>query len=309
MISQRAWPPYFSGPLLMSESFAKSLKFFIILLFLTFHSENSLAANQVDFEWEVIEGAKLYQVEIKNNKGEIQPLKSKNAAFSVSMSPGKYLIHGRVSDDNNQVSPWSPWKGFDIPPGKIKIIEHPQKEMKIGNNSYLSSVPVSWAPVDGAHNYSVAIIDATGKVMISSVVKNPRIRLQLRPGLYSVRIKARTLDELESEPFQSSEPFLVQNIPVEPPTNVILDDTKNTLTFGSAPGTSIIAKLEMQYFLSENWQTINRKIKATSSLDWLKNLKPGKYRITLISQNAFGEVSTPIIKEFIRKPSDGVLPD
>lgn len=277
--------------------------FLIILL-----SNSVFAANRVEFEWEIIDGATLYQVEIKNNKGEIKKSKSKSAAFAINLPPGKYEIHGRVLDDSEHFSPWSPWKSFDVPPNKIKMIQLPPKENKVVAHSYLSSIPIEWEATEGAANYLIEITDTQGKIVSSKVVVHPTIRLKVRPGLYSLKITAKTADDLSSEPYQSADPFLVQNIPVDPPQKVEINVEKNSGTFEAATGTTVSATFEIQKFLSEAWQSLPVKTDGSKKIMWMNDLKPGRYRVTLIGKNSFGEVSVPVIKEFVKKPPENILP-
>lgn len=278
------------------------------ILILFFYSSKGFSINHVDFEWETIEGAKSYQVEIKSNQSDIKRFKSKSPSFSLPLMPGHYEIQGRVVDEEQQFSPWSLWKSFDVPPSKVIITKQPEKINKIAANSYLSLIPVSWTAVEGANTYLIEVVDSQGKIINSISLKHTEWTLKLRPGLYSIQIRAKTSDGIESEVCTLPEPFLVQNIAVQPPSKITVELKRKRLSFEPAPGTNVNITLEMQKFLSDNWEVIAKKNEALDFFEWGSDIRPGKYKVTLLSQNAFGEVSVPITKEFLIKPEEQILP-
>ncbi len=75
----------------------------------------------VNFEWEAIEGAKNYEIELKQNKEDAQDGKSKvftfkvkDAAWNGRLTPGKYVMRLRTRDYRGVPGEWSPPSDFNV---------------------------------------------------------------------------------------------------------------------------------------------------------------------------------------------------
>lgn len=282
-----------------------------ILISLLFLSVNAKALREVEFEWEEIEGARNYQVEVKNNQTFLQKLNSSTYTFKIQIAPGKYQIRGRALSIGPQdtESDWSTWKVFDVPPGQISAIKLDKYEFKVSPHTAHSEIPLNWQAQDGAAEYIVQVTEVNTQAKQTFITKTPHAVLRLRPGYYTVNITAKTADGLESEPFALPQEIFVQNVPVEIPKSLVLDVDKGSLWFAPAKGTSTVVSLERQAFLGVEWNKIDQKVVTGNNFKWAAaSLKPGKYRLTLYSKNSFGEVSQPVLKEFVVKPKEANLP-
>lgn len=285
----------------------KSLTLLLSILLLPL---SAWALREVEFEWEEVDGAKHYQVEIKNDKDFLQKLTSNTFTFKTQITPGKYQIRGKVHgiDPRDAQSDWSPWKAFDVPPAPVKTMKFENFEYKISSHSWVSEIPLKWHSVDGAAEYTVEIVDVNRKTKKTITVNNPGVLLKLRPGYFSVSITTKTADGLNSETFSLPQQIMVQNIPVEPPQKAVLAMDKGLMSFESTKGTLVIVALERQAFLGKDWVKIDEKTVTENRYQWPASLKPGKYRLTLFSKNSFDEVSTPVIRDFVIKPKESDLP-
>lgn len=270
-----------------------------------------MALREVEFEWEEVEGAKHYQVEIKNSKDFHQTLNSNTNTFKIKIAPGRYQIRGKVAslDVRDTQSDWSNWKAFDVPPATVAPQNFNNFEHKISAKSYVAEVPLQWLPIEGASEYILNLSDANGKLIKTINATSNHLLLKLRPGYYAISISARTWDGLLSEPVTLPKPLIIQNIPMEPPQNIVLDTNAGSLTFTNPPGTLVIATLERRAFLGKDWIKINQQSLNSPPFTWKSQLKPGNYRVTAFTKNAFNEVSVPVIKEFIVKPKEQDLPE
>lgn len=286
------------------------MKTFLLLAFI-FLPGVSWALSKVEFEWEEVEGAKSYQVEIRNKQNFLKNFQSQTSVFKMEMTPGRYEIRGKAGGTNlyDAQSEWSPWKSFDIPPPAVKLSQLPPAENKVSANSYLSEIPLTWSTSDGAAEYIVDIQDEQGKVVKSVRVQKPEMLLKLRPGYYSIHIRSKTADGLESESVALPERIMIQNRPVPIPNKIVFKNEDRSLNFESLDGAQAEISLEMQKFLGNEWTLIERQLIKGSSYNWKQDLKPGRYRLTLYTKNSFGEVSSPTIHEFIKKPLEGDLPE
>ncbi len=267
-------------------------------------------ASNVEFEWEEVEGASSYSVEIRNKNKLLKSLQSSSSVFKTEMTPGRYEIRGKVGGLNRYEaeSEWSTWKSFDITPPAVKISKLPPIENKVSPSSYLSNIPLAWTAADGAAEYIVDVQDEKGTVVHSVKVAKPEALLKLRPGYYSIHIRAKTADGLESESVALPEKIMIQKIPVPAPQKIVFKNEKHSLDFVPIEGTQVEVSLEMQKFLGTEWNLVERQLISGNSYNWKQDLKPGRYRLTLYSKNSFGEVSTPTVHEFIKKPLESELP-
>jgi hypothetical protein len=285
------------------------MRLFFILNFL-FISPMALANRQVEFEWEEVLGAKMYQVEIKKQNQVIQNLDSKSFTFKTNIRPGKYQIRGRVLGvgKKNSESEWSDWKDFDIPPAKIIPKPLDKYEYQPETKSYTAQIGIGWQPIEGADKYRIEIFDEKNQLKKTNEIKDSKTMIQLRPGNYSVKLTALTDDGLTSEPTFLEKPIKVQNILIPPPRKVELFLKRRLLRFELVSGTSALLTLQRQDFLGEEWQEIKIPPPEENYFRWGSELRPGKYRFTLQSRNLFDEVSKPIVKEFEIKPQEKDLP-
>lgn len=268
------------------------------------------AAREVEFEWEEIEGAKTYQVEINRGSSLFKSLSSDSFIFKTEMPPGKYQIRGKVigKDLLQTHSEWSPWKDFDIPPDQVSEVPLMKTEYKVAPPSFTAKIPIEWKIVPGASEYIIEVTEINKKETKTIIASSPSTTLQLRPGFYSINISSRTNDGLTSEPFEAAEKIFVQNITVPPPEKIEINKEQGLISYQASEGAVVLASLEKQAFLSTHWKKIALKSSNEKFSEWDPNLGPGKYRVTLVAKNTFGEISKPITREFVIKPKEADLP-
>lgn len=284
-------------------------KLFCIFLILTIF-RSAWAIREVEFEWEEVEDAKHYQVEIRNEKGFTKTLTSNSPSFKVkNIAPGKYQIRGQVHAKGFQekLSKWSDWKAFDVPPTPSQFVPLKITEYQIAPGSFISQIPLVWMPVEGAAEYILEVFDSEGKSHKKIFSKKPEALLELRPGTYSCTITTKTEDGLESEAVSLNEKIFIQKNPIEVPHNVVLNQKDGTISFLVPEGIFVELTLERRSFLGSQWEKVEHKELKEYTFKWSQRLRPGKYRAILVSKNAFNEFSKPFIKEFIVKPDEADL--
>lgn len=282
--------------------------FFFLFAFILLPTQ-LFAAREVEFEWEEIEGAKKYEVEINQGTTLYRRLQSNTFIFKTEIAPGKYQIRGKVigKDLLQTHSEWSPWKNFDIPPDQVADVKVNKMDHKVTPPSFKARIPLMWQPSLGASDYVIEVTEINKKETTTIISTKNSTILQLRPGLYSIKIQSRTSDGLASDPFELAERLFVQKAVVPSPSKIELNVDQGRVSFQTPSGTSVIVSLDKQAFLSTKWKTV--ELKTTNNLSqWDPQLGPGKYRLTLVSKNAFGEISKPVLKEFVIKPKEADLP-
>lgn len=286
------------------------MKFTSLLLAILLVPIQLFAIREVEFEWEEIEGAKQYQVEINRGLNLAQRLTSNSYIFKTEIPPGKYQIRGRVigKDLLQTHSDWSPWKNFDIPPDILTEVKLDKTEYKVTPPSFTAQIPLQWKPVFGASDYIIEVTEINKKEKKTIVASSPSINLQLRPGYYSISLSSRTSDGLTSEPFEAAERLFVQNADVPPPDKIEIKKEQGLISYQVSAGSVVLSTLEKQAFLSTHWKKMAIKSTNEKFTQWDPNLGPGKYRVTLVAKNSFGEISKPITKEFVIKPKEADLP-
>lgn len=286
------------------------MKFLSFLLTILFIPIQLLAIREVEFEWEEIEGAKQYQVEINRGLNLAQRLNSSSYIFKTKIPPGKYQIRGRViSKDLLQThSDWSSWKNFDIPPDTLSEVTLKKTEYKVTSPSFTAQVPIRWKAIFGASDYVIDVTEINKKEKKTILSSSPTTTLKLRPGFYSITISSRTSDGLTSEPYEAAERLFVQNTDVPPPEKIEIQKEQGLISYQVSAGAVVLTTIEKQAFLSTHWKKMTLKSTTEKLTQWDPNLGPGKYRITLVAKNSFGEISKPITKEFVIKPKEADLP-
>ncbi len=168
------------------------------------------------FEWEEVEGAKLYQVELtkligKDKKKKPVIFKRKKPTFDAKVSPGKYLIRMRSFDSRSVPGDWS--ETFDVvvkvlPPKKI----YPTKALKIkSKDSEEEDVVFKWSKVGGAKDYRLEIVDSkSGNSVFNEVVDELEKEVELPVAAsYDWRVTAIYKDGTEGEMGELGTPFVL----------------------------------------------------------------------------------------------------
>lgn len=137
----------------------------------------------VNFEWEAIESAIAYDVELQqvkdNEKGKVFSFRVKDAVWNGRLSPGKYLMKLRSRDYRGVPGEWSEPSEFNVNLETVNI-------KTPANNSEISasktdeiSVRFNWNPVEGTDHYNFELKSEDGKTQVTKKISQPPFEIQV----------------------------------------------------------------------------------------------------------------------------------
>lgn len=166
---------------------------FLILIFTlwAFAATAETYRRLVNFDWEPIEGAKSYEIELsqvleepKDSELEdeiktIKPepkvfnFKVKTAEWSGLLEPGKYLMRLRSRDHRAVPGEWSEKSDFNVALDPV-VMKSPQaKEVITATEEETTEVTFEWSPVPGAAHYIFELSTAQGESLAALKIKDP----------------------------------------------------------------------------------------------------------------------------------------
>lgn len=180
---------------------------FLLLTGLLTHASSAWAEpyrRLVNFEWEAIEGAKHYEVELKqvkdDGKGKTFNFKVKVADWNGRLTPGKYIMRLRSFDYRGVPGEWSDPSDFHVGLDTAKI-ESPANDTKIKTDD-ADSVPMDfkWGAVGGAESYHFVLTSEDGKTVVDEWVKEPKFKTKVPVAqTYTWKVTAKSPEGIESE--------------------------------------------------------------------------------------------------------------
>lgn len=176
----------------------RALFFFILTLTAPALSWGQATAYRriVSFEWEAIEGAASYELEIKQTgeNGKTYSFKEKNSAWEGKLTPGPYTMRVRALDRRQVPGEWSPPSGFDVNLEAVRL-KFPTSNAQIqGKGDEETSMELQWEPVPGASEYRIEITSKDGKFREEKKLKETSWSLNL-PVAQAFTWKAEALSE------------------------------------------------------------------------------------------------------------------
>ena len=175
----------------------------------------------VNFEWEAIEGAKHYEVELQQikdeDKGKTFNFKVKVADWNGRLTPGKYIMRLRSFDYRGVPGDWSPPSDFNVGLDPVKI-ESPVADAKIkSNDAEQVAMDFKWAAVGGAESYHFILTSEDGKTTVDEWVKEPKFNTKVPVAQnYTWKVSAKSPEGIESEATSVAQ-FSLLGKPLEKP--------------------------------------------------------------------------------------------
>lgn len=276
---------------------------FILVLFV------SLAQAQergVQLEWDKIEGAKLYELEIQSANSEvIKTVKFDSHEFAFDLVSGKYWIRARTYDHRKVVGPWSTLEELTVPPADIELSKKPEPELRADVQSLKAKVDLAWLSSSGAHLYELKITDSKGN-LYKRELSTTQWTQELPTGDYKFELTAMARDGLRSETQSFSVQVLgaqmgeIQILPFDPKQPAQLQWR------GGPTGAEYSGILERQDLAAEDedWDELVRfEAQKASQLKVNETLRPGKYRLKVQAHAKGWSPSNTVNYEFIVKPT------
>lgn len=156
----------------------------------------------VNFEWEAIEGAKSYEIQLEQAKenGKTFTFKVKDAAWNGHLTPGLYMMKLRSRDYRNVPGEWSEPSEFKVGL-ESALLKSPAANSQVqSKDTDLTEMEFSWAPVHGAKTYQFELISADEKMKMTEVLSEPSFKAKLPVAMaYTWKVSATNEEGVLSE--------------------------------------------------------------------------------------------------------------
>lgn len=118
----------------------------------------------VSFEWEVIEGASKYDVELKSTKkdGKTFKFQTTDAVWTGKLAIGNYEMKLRALDYRGVPGDWSAPSLFIVNLEPVQITSPALNANLQSPNDKETALNLAWKPVGGANNYKIQVESADG---------------------------------------------------------------------------------------------------------------------------------------------------
>lgn len=279
----------------------------------------------VELEWEVIPGAKVYELEFQSLEGKkLSLFKSANHVFKFKFKVGKYKVRSRVADSRQVYGEWSALTEFVVQPQPVKVTEKSVTTKGVIDSKTLTSeVVIHWGEAAGADRFRVKVIDNKEVVIRDEIVKGFYYKTQLGAGVYTTVLSSISVDGIESEPVTLPGKVVIETVQLEKPVIAFEEvaDPQNpkvkiqrlplskgvpTLRWkGASTLADTVGTLEYRYFFGEEWLPVDQfTSKNAKEVILEKATKPGRYRINAWAESSGLKKSEITSYEFVVKPGE-----
>jgi len=269
--------------------FARLLFFSFIMLSLGFTASAEEYRRSIFLEWEPIDEASSYDVEIVKIGEKKQLLKPKvfvspKAEWSGKLELGQYALKVRGRDRRKVPGDWSEAQDFTVGLDTPKLILPKSNEKVLTRSEETEKIKFQWQPVSGADEYLFELTSTDGKISESQRTRDHDVTLKLPVATgYSWKVTAENKKGYKSDTV-AIEQFEVWGGKL----------TRPTLT---EPANAFVRELEWQrpnygdnfdYALTryneqtKKWELKDRKSNFTDSkIPFSNKLPGGQYKMTI----------------------------
>jgi hypothetical protein len=253
----------------------------------------------VEFEWEVIEGAKSYDVELKL-KTKVLQFHSKEAQWSGRLAPGVYQMRIRAKDRRGVPANWSSPEDFRVNLETPQLLSPKSKEALQTQESKESEVEFRWQPVGGAQKYIFELRNSTGEILKTEPTEETHLKFSL-PVAQSFEWKVRAIGkETESEQTAADQFSVIGKKIAKPQIERPENDFVRELHW-SAPDftTGYDYSLQRYDLKNKKWEKVSdsQDIKEPA-LAFDPQWPGGKYKLSLKASSPLRTVSDPAEIQF-----------
>lgn len=211
-----------------------SFTLFVICSFGSVHVRASEVYRRVvNFEWEPIEDAKYYEIEIrkKNKESKSSLFKTETAEWTGKLSLGRYEFRLRSLDKRKVPGDWSGYAELDVLLEPVKPKTPLASEQIKATNADKQDVNFEWQATPGAAGYTVEIYNEKAELIKTEKVSTAKFSATLPAAAeYTWKVKAISEDGLESESAEAHQFTLVgpklEKVKIEKPENEFVREVK-----------------------------------------------------------------------------------
>lgn len=263
----------------------------------------------VNFEWEPIEGASTYEIEIrkKGQTSKSNSFKSKTPDWNGRLQIGKYEFRLRSLDQRQVPGEWSGYADLDVTLEPVYVNSPaPQSLVKSTSSGNESEVEFKWTAVPQAENYLLTVRNSKNEVVFEEKTSSTSYSRKLESAqTYTYTIKAISGD-LQSE-FSDPVPFTLvgpalEKVKIEKPDNEFVREVKWAKPEKSENYDLMLARYNPTI---KKWQKFKEIENFTGeTLNFESDWPGGKYRLQVKSKASLREPSEPASLQFEARNGD-----
>ncbi len=260
---------------------------------------------KVEFEWEVIEGAKTYEIEFMKDE-KTQKFKTQEPQWVGPLIPGSYQMRIRAKDKRGVPGDWSPYEELKVGLETPKIISPTTQAIIKTNEDEKHEMKFNWKPVGGAESYQFELSSEDGTINKKEILNKTSFQLELPVAKkYNWKLKADGMGT-ESDSSLMGEFSLVGKKLKKPEIERPENDFVRILNW-SRPEYSENYNLVLQKFNNnkKNWELVQIiKDSKDNNLNFDPKWSGGKYRVQVVAKSNLRDSSDRASLEFQVRSGD-----
>lgn len=177
----------------------------------------------VNFEWDAIENAKSYEIELtqstdsKDDKPKIFTFKTKEPAWNGRLTPGKYLMKLRSRDYRGVPGEWSPDSDFNVGLENVVLKSPASRSKFVSKDNATTNLNFEWAAVGGAEKYFFELTSEDGKTTITKELSETSLKLDVPVAQgYTWKVSAQDAKGVPSDAVSVAQ-FTILGAPIAKP--------------------------------------------------------------------------------------------
>lgn len=267
---------------------------FIVLFSIMVHADKY--RRTVSFEWENIEGATGYEVEVTKkikDQNKLYQLKTKVPNWEGKLSPGTYYIKIRALDYRSVPGEWSSPQELQVNLDNVEVTSfQPGAQIKTDQEEK-KELEITWKAVPLAQEYHLLITTQSGEKILDTTTEKTSIETNLSVAqTYTLQISALNSSNQKSDKV-TNVPFALLGYKLkkpefESPTNEFVRELKwQPVSFAE----SYMYEIQRFDMKSRSWKKITSGETQQAPLDFSTKWPGGKYIIKLKSTAPLREAS------------------
>jgi len=236
---------------------------------------------EVEFEWDAIEGAQTYDLELVGKK--TLTFQTRKAQWSGKLAPGSYRMRVRAKDHRGVPAQWSPVEEFRVGLETPQLVSPKQDEKLETNELKKAEIVFEWSAVGATKKYVFEVSEKGGEVIHKAELSETKITVKLPVAKeYSWKVTALGQDLQSDEPLQAQMILLAQKLEkpqIEKPESDFVREIKWTPDERAQHYDFAVQRFHPQ---KKVWEKISEQTDFTGNqLDFAPQWPGGNYKIAL----------------------------
>ncbi|MFN8791587.1 MAG: hypothetical protein ACK5Y2_09060 [Bdellovibrionales bacterium] len=270
---------------------------FTLVFFVTVAAwgESSVYRRLVNFEWEPVEEAKYYEIEIrKKGPTKSTSFTTTSAEWNGRLQIGRYEFRLRTLGKRKIPGEWSGYSDLDVGLEPVKALTPAPEAQVKGADAETHEVEFSWSPTPAATGYSIEVLNEKNEKVFEDKVSGTSVKKSLPVATrYTWTGRAISAEGLESEALTQN-PFVVvgpklEKPKIEKPDHEFIRELKWEPSTLAESYDVILARYNPQI---KKWQKFKEFENLTqTSLNFEQDWPGGQYRLIVKSKAAIRDPS------------------